>query len=184
MTSDATALGGRLGKLLGRLELYLAHVAGPALRRRVALDDLVQDTVVRTLGAEAAGALEGEALWAYVRGTARHVVVDAARRARHAPRRMSSIAPERGDSTAGAHAAFGAGPGMGPVTAAGDLESRTRLLAAYQALSPEHRRVIGLRRFEGLSARDAAQRMGRSESAVHSLFRRALEDWAGSADLG
>ena len=34
--------------------------------------------------------------------------------------------------------------------------------------------MIGLRQFEGLSARATAQRMGRSETAVHSLYRRAL----------
>jgi len=35
-----------------------------------------------------------------------------------------------------------------------------------------------LRRFEGHSAAEAAARMGRTETAVHSLFRRALAAWA------
>jgi len=42
--------------------------------------------------------------------------------------------------------------------------------------------VIGLRQFEGLSAAAAGRRMGRSEAAVHSLYRRALLAWeAGSS---
>ena len=45
------------------------------------------------------------------------------------------------------------------------------------ALSAEHRRVLGLRQFEGLSAEQAARRMGRSATAVHSLYRRALLAW-------
>ena len=43
--------------------------------------------------------------------------------------------------------------------------------------TPDHRRVIGLRQFEGLSAAEVGQRLGRSESAVHSLYRRGLEAW-------
>ncbi len=55
-------------------------------------------------------------------------------------------------------------------------------LAAFGTLTPEHRRVLGLRRFEGLSAAETAARMGRSETAVHSLFRRALVAWEEAAN--
>jgi DNA-directed RNA polymerase specialized sigma24 family protein len=41
--------------------------------------------------------------------------------------------------------------------------------------------VIGLRQFEGLTAAQAGARMGRSEAAVHSLYRRALESWESAA---
>jgi DNA-directed RNA polymerase specialized sigma24 family protein len=57
-----------------------------------------------------------------------------------------------------------------------------RVLAAYGRLSPDHRRVLGLRQFEGLDARAAARRMGRSESALHSLYRRALGAWAAECE--
>jgi DNA-directed RNA polymerase specialized sigma24 family protein len=51
------------------------------------------------------------------------------------------------------------------------------LEASFAELSGEHRRVLGLRQFAGLSARETGARMGRSESAIHSLYRRALEAW-------
>ena len=51
------------------------------------------------------------------------------------------------------------------------------LARSFLALPPEHRRVLGLRQFEGLSAEEAAARMGRSAAAVHSLYRRALQAW-------
>ncbi|MEM6568042.1 MAG: sigma-70 family RNA polymerase sigma factor [Planctomycetota bacterium] len=178
--SNEASLAGELSRLSGRLELLVAHLAGPAVRRRIGVEDLTQDVLVRLLDADAARELRGEELWRYARTVARSVVVDAARRLRHAPRRSASIA--RADSTsapsvASARAASGPGPG----TLAGDQEEHARLLAAFDGLAPEHRRVIGLRRFEGLTAAEAAQRMGRSEAAVHSLFRRALAAWADAA---
>jgi DNA-directed RNA polymerase specialized sigma24 family protein len=60
-------------------------------------------------------------------------------------------------------------------------EETARLVAAYERLAPDHRRVLGLRRFEGLDAREAGRRMGRSEAAVHSLYRRALLAWEEAA---
>ena len=36
---------------------------------------------------------------------------------------------------------------------------------------------------EALGAREAARRMGRSETAIHSLYRRALEAWQGDRIL-
>ena len=53
----------------------------------------------------------------------------------------------------------------------------TPLERAFLELDPEHRRVIGARQFEGLSAAETARRMARSETAVHSLYRRALLAW-------
>ena len=68
-------------------------------------------------------------------------------------------------------------PGPGPGTRVAGAEESSRLIAAYEGLAPDHRRVLGLRQFEGLSAAETGQRMGRSESAIHSLYRRALEAW-------
>jgi len=67
--------------------------------------------------------------------------------------------------------------GSGPSTRVARADESARLLAAYQRLAPDHRRVLGLRQFEGLDARETGRRMGRGEAAVHSLFRRALLAW-------
>ncbi|MEM9383288.1 MAG: sigma-70 family RNA polymerase sigma factor [Planctomycetota bacterium] len=174
-------LAAELSQLSGRLELLVAHLAGGALRRRVGVEDLTQDVLVRLLDAESARGLRGEELWRYARSVARSVVVDAARRLRHAPRRSSSIAGAgvgEGSTAAPSVASARAASGPGPGTLAGGREQHARLVSAFDGLAPEHRRVIGLRRFEGLSAAETAVRMGRSEAAVHSLFRRALAAWA------
>ena len=77
-----------------------------------------------------------------------------------------------------------AAPGPGPATHLAGAEAGDRLADAFARLSAEHRRVIGLRQLEGLSAAGAAARMGRSEGAVHSLYRRALAAWEEEAGQG
>jgi RNA polymerase sigma-70 factor (ECF subfamily) len=53
-------------------------------------------------------------------------------------------------------------------------EEAERLAAALEALDPDHREVIVLRKLEELSFRDVAARMGRSEDACRMLLARAM----------
>lgn len=175
----APSLSDRLGPLDGRLRLLLAHRMSPALRARLEPDDLAQEVWLRLLArpGRVPPVAEGDgALWAYVRTVARNTLVDVVRALR-AARRDGAV--ERLDrSTWSRHpGAEAPAPGAGPATAAVGAEVGERLVGAFQSLDPEHRRVIGLRQFEGLDARATAARMGRSEAAVHSLYRRALAAW-------
>jgi len=66
----------------------------------------------------------------------------------------------------------------GPVTHA-DRKDRLQLLEeAMQRLSDDYREVILLMKIEGLAAKEVAERMGRSENAVHLLLSRALKKLA------
>jgi RNA polymerase sigma-70 factor (ECF subfamily) len=185
LMSAAELLAQRLWSFEPRLRLLFAHLAGRKLRERVEPDDLVQETFLRALGSahalppESAGESE---LWRFLVHLARHVAVDAARALRAAKRAGSEQRLARSDwSTAGPHESQLAARTRGPATRVAEVESLERLAAAYLRLAPEHRRVIGLRQFEGLTAAEAAARMGRSEVAVHSLYRRALEAWESAA---
>jgi RNA polymerase sigma-70 factor (ECF subfamily) len=62
----------------------------------------------------------------------------------------------------------------GPLTALARAENREQLQAALGQLSEEHREVILLRYFQGLSAEEAGTRMQRSAGAIRSLLSRAL----------
>jgi RNA polymerase sigma-70 factor (ECF subfamily) len=62
----------------------------------------------------------------------------------------------------------------GPVTALNRVENRERVENALRQLSDEHREVLLLRYFGGLSAEEAGQRMNRSAGAVRNLAARAL----------
>jgi RNA polymerase sigma factor (sigma-70 family) len=183
--SSQEELAQRLWSFEPRLRLLFAHLAGRKLRERIEADDLVQETFLRALGAaeslppEAPGERE---LWRFLVHLARHVAVDAARALRAQKRAGPEQRLAHSDwSRAGPQASQLAARTRGPATRAAEGESLERLAAAYANLAPEHRRVIGLRQFEDLTAAQAAARMGRSEVAVHSLYRRALEAWESAA---
>jgi RNA polymerase sigma factor (sigma-70 family) len=180
-------LGLRLALHTPRLRLLIAHLAGSAVRRHLDVDDLVQEVLVRTLFAPdsipPATAVQGDALepalWRLLAQIARHTVIDAARALRAQKRSGAVDAVRFSNSSAhGPRASQFVLDATGPATAALKRETTLDLVKSYGRLTAEHRRVLGLRQFEGLSAAEAARRMGRSEPAIHSLYRRALDAWA------
>jgi len=174
--------GDRLAAQGSWLALLVRHLAGRRVRAAADPDDLVQEVYLRALDPRARPPSESEgeaALKAWLARLARNVVVDVARALRAARRAGRTVPLARSDwSSVGPDGVRPASPGPGPATRAGRNDEGRRLLRAFDALGPEHRRVIGLRQLEGLSAADTARRMGRSETAVHSLYRRALQAWA------
>lgn len=67
----------------------------------------------------------------------------------------------------------------GPVTALDRAERRARLSAALDRLAEEHREVLLLRYFEGMSAEEAGVLMNRTAGAVRKLAARALAELGG-----
>ncbi len=62
----------------------------------------------------------------------------------------------------------------GPFTALKRMEQQQQIEQAIRSMSPEHQRVLLLRYFQGLSAEEAGQAMGKSANAIRSLTARAL----------
>lgn len=176
----------RLEAVAERARYFAVHSAGRALLQRLELEDLIQEALLRAWQSRDAWppAEPGEAgLLRWMATVVRRTAVDAARAAR-ARRRDAQGAPiGRLDRSAFSRsgAATPADPGPGPRTRVVAHEGRERLAAAFQRLSGEHRRVLALRQFAGLGAAETAQRLRRSEAAVHSLFRRALGAWRAAA---
>ena len=175
----------RLSEQTQWLHLLLLHLCGRRVRARVEVEDLVQEVFLRVLSSPSplpeaeAGELP---LRRFLARVARSCVIDVLRAIRAKKRSAAEVRLTRADWSA---------PGLresqvqldapGPETRAIQSEEQQELLHAFEKLPSEYQRVIGLRQLEGLSARDAAQRMGRSEAAVHSLYRRALEAWSKSS---
>ncbi|MHC5011908.1 MAG: RNA polymerase sigma factor [Planctomycetota bacterium] len=189
-TSSETE-GGRLEAHAGRLRLLVLHLAGRAILARVEAEDLVQEVFLRALssGLPPRDPDDPGDQWLFrlLARIARNAVVDAARAIRAARRdgREEPLARSEWSRFEGgmAESRIPAG-GAGPPTRAAGSETHEALSRAFLALAPDHRRVIGLRQFEGLSAAEAGVRMGRSETAVHSLYRRALEAWEAASRPG
>lgn len=178
MEDDRADLGERLAQQTHRLRLLVSHLAGRAILARVDLEDLVQEVFLRALSAaDIPPAEPGDPrLFRLLARIARNTVVDVARAIRSQKRDRSAAPLSRSDwSRVGAGEQASAGPG--PATLAASRETQRKMIQAYRRLSGDHRRVLGLRQFEGLSAAETALRMGRSETAVHSLYRRALTAW-------
>jgi RNA polymerase sigma factor (sigma-70 family) len=185
-TSSARAAdGARLEAQAQALHLCLAHLAGRAVRARVELEDLAQEVFLRAL-ADPSGLPASEpgenALRRWLAHLARNVVVDVARAARAAKRDGQREQRLERSSWSRSGAVEPARSGPGPATQAAGRDELSSLLAAFARLAPDHRRVLGLRQFEGLDARETGRRMGRGESAVHSLYRRALAAWAAQCE--
>jgi RNA polymerase sigma-70 factor (ECF subfamily) len=64
----------------------------------------------------------------------------------------------------------------GPFTALARAQDREKIAQALDQLSDDHRQVLLLRYFEGLSAEEAGARLSRSAGAVRKLTARALTE--------
>ena len=181
--------GSRLGAHTQRLALLLHHLAGRAVRTRVEVDDLVQEVYLRALQTELPPydpeRPHDPELYGLLKHLARNTVVDVARALRARKRDAREAPLVRSDwSHFGQRESRIGDVAPGPATRAAAREESDRVRHAFAGLAPDHQRVIGLRQFEGLTAAEAARRLGRSEVAVHSLYRRALEAWERAVSTG
>ncbi len=157
------------------------HCAGRALLRRLEVDDLVQEALLRAWQDRDRWPARDQNDAAFARWLAllvRHATIDAARASRARKRAAREERLDASDfSRSGITPRDLPAQTAGPATRAAAAETRLSLERAFLRLCGEHRRVIALRQFEGLSAAETAARLKRSEVAVHSLFRRALQAW-------
>lgn len=141
---------------------------GPDLRARMDPEDILQDVAIEAMNSWhtlSDQELAGPWLVTLARRRVARVLRDQVGVAARDPRREQGMQtdlplPDRRS---------------GPVTAA-DRSDRLRLLEqALQRLTDDHREVVLLMKIEGLQAKEVAERMGRTENAIHLLLGRALK---------
>jgi RNA polymerase sigma-70 factor (ECF subfamily) len=143
-----------------RLLIFVRARLGGALREKMEAEDVVQDAYVSAL--RSFDEFDYTDDGAFLRWMCR--IIDNRLRDAHdyfsAKKRREVALPKSAPT--------------GPVTALGRAENRQQVEAALARLSEDHREVLLLRYFEGLSAEEAGQRMKRSPGAIRNLSARAL----------
>ena len=125
-------------------------------------DDIVQDTYSRLLRAREAGEIRQPKAFLFT--TARNVARDLFRR--------RAAAPATPITETGAACVFDDAPGV-PETVSRRQETEL-LEKAIAALPPRCREILLLRKFENLSHREIAQRLGIAEHTVEVQLTKAL----------
>lgn len=154
----------RLFELLAdRLKAFIRSRIRPVYGRRLDVDEILQDAFVRAF--RSIGSFRGEGveeLRRWLTGVAGKAVLRAEEQARR--QKMLEI-PENVP-----------GKDVSPSRGMRREERFDSLQRALDTLSRDHREVILLTRVDGLTLKQAAEKMGRSPEAVRKLFWRALRD--------
>ena len=140
----------------------IAGRLSPAVRQHIDPEDVLQDTFVRALHSVTRFEWRGEGSFhRWLESIAEHVLADVVRYQRRRP--TLALADDVRESAAS------------PSRVMKRKERLDRLRTSMEDLSPDHRRVLELSRLEGLSIKEIARRLERSEDAVKSLLLRATK---------
>ena len=176
---DEEAFAALCEREAGRLRARAEQILSPAIRRKVAPSDVVQEAYV--LAHQRLQDFEDRGDGAFGAWLAR--IVDL--KAREAVRRYAgtakrAVGAEVTEGRLGAALNPGRGPSPSQVVQAAETGEAIR--RAIEALPDDYRLTIHLIQAEGLTIAAAAERMGRSRDSVKGLYARALKQVA--AELG
>lgn len=170
---DTEAFGQLFRKYQRRLAVLIHYRIGPELKGHVEVDDILQETfflasqqmnqfIYRTPGS----------FMSWLSRIANHVIIDVARFHGRHKRDGGERLRFRSESNPG-------GPEPADFNTPSRLfaqEERVRMiLKKMDELPEEHRQVILLAKFEGLSTLEISERLGKSREAVAVLLHRALK---------
>lgn len=170
---DRVAIEALLQRHLSGLRAYVRLQAGPAVRARESCSDLVQSVCREVLGDLDGFEYRGEAAFkAWLYQAALHKVID---RNRHWHQQRRDVAREV-DLTDGPDAALAAAyrSVATPSRAAIAREDLERVEAAFDRMPDDYREVLVRSRVLGMSHREIAADIGRTEAATRQLLSRAL----------
>jgi RNA polymerase sigma-70 factor (ECF subfamily) len=160
---DRAAFDALFTEVRDRLAGFIRSLMGPSLRRLVDAEDVLQETLLR--GYQSIAQFEWQGAGSFCRwleGIASHVLADAARRAG----RKKELQIVRDPSA----------KGLSPSRHLRREERFGRLKKCIEGMSEDYRTVILLSRIEGLTIKEIARRMDRSEGAVKMLVFRAMRE--------
>jgi RNA polymerase sigma-70 factor (ECF subfamily) len=162
-----------------RLRARLEQLMGQRLRSRLEPEDILQqvylDVYQRISEFEYRG---GQSFYRWVLTIARHKLIDAQRVHRASRRDVAREAPKAplpGRSESWLSLSRLVADSVTPSRVARKSEAEHALAVSLAALPKHYQRVIRLRYLQGRPVAEVAQRMKRSEGAIHMLCQRALK---------
>lgn len=175
---DSSALAQAAEGLRPYLRAVAAAVLGRRMSGKVEASDVVQQALLASherfdqFRGESAGEWQ-RWLVAIVRNEARNLVRYWHQDRRHAGREQP-VMGSRADTARGPQSVRIAHLASSPSMLVAARQEASRLLEVLDRLPPEHREVLHLRHFEGLSHEEIAERLGKSPDAVRQTWVRAL----------
>lgn len=146
-----------------KLRAFCLSRINAELRKVIDVDDVMQETCLRAVRCIDSVQWQGErALLSWFCGIAQNVIYTQSRRMLRIKQHSQAFDPQECDDSS-------------PSRHARREERFTRLETSLSKLTEEQQQVVRLMRIEGLSSRDAAERMGRTEKATYQLLWRALK---------
>jgi len=130
---------------------------------RHAAEDTVSETFLAAIDGLHDLDPEGGSVYGWLIGIARHKLADRARLMNRADRAGAVLAAEQGGHDSGGN----------PHSDLETAERRTRVAEAVDRLDDDHRLALQWKYLEGLSVREIAGRLGRSDRGAESLLYRA-----------
>jgi RNA polymerase sigma-70 factor (ECF subfamily) len=175
---DLAALAEYLEAHRRPLVAFIERQLGPALRRKVEVDDIFQEAsveAVRSLGETDFGQRE---VFGWLCQIAERRIIDAHRRFFGAAKRDAGrevpLGTPGGDSQHAAIIDLLVASMTTPTQAMSRNQKEVLLLQALATLAEDQREALRLRYVEGLPSKDIAARLGKSDGAVRVMLTRAL----------
>ena len=176
---DVAALAQYLVEIRRPLGAFIERQLGAGLRRKIEVDDVFQEVSVEAVRALAEADFENREPFSWLCQIAERRIVDAHRhffgaKKRDAKREVGLGSPG-GDSQHAAVIDLLVASMTSPTQALSRKGREARLYEALASLPPDQREALRLRYVEGLSSKDIADRLGKSDGAVRVMLTRSLE---------
>lgn len=175
---DAQALARFIALNRQRLLAVVEQKLGPALRRRIEPDDIVQEVSVEAIRTLATSLKDDGEPFNWLCQLAERRVIDAHRRLvaqKRDVRREQSLAGGSAEESRRALADVLAASVTTPTRALSRKGHAARLAAALSMLPEDHQEALRLRYVEGQPSKEIASRLNKSDGAVRVMLSRALD---------
>jgi RNA polymerase sigma-70 factor (ECF subfamily) len=169
---DSEAFTALFHKYSPRLAVLIHYRLGPALRSKIEVDDILQETFLTALRQLSGFSYRNPGSFMnWLSRIADHAIIDASRYHGRQKRAPEEVLPLRSDDSGGVEPVDRTTPSR----IFASREQLQQMLTRLDALPEELRAVIIMAKLECLSTQEIADRLGRTRASVAVLLHRAVQ---------